>query len=85
MRISIPELDSIAVMYSLCVVGCIDGRNRDADAGGWKCRRTASQLDVPDTAIEDSNSSEIIRIWIAKKGQHVSLMSGLRDDLPIMG
>ena len=38
------------------------------------------QLDIPDTAVEDPNSFEIIRVWVAKKGQHVSLKPGLWDD-----
>jgi hypothetical protein len=38
------------------------------------------QRDIPDAAIEDQNSLEIVRVWVAKKGMHVSLRAGLWDD-----
>ena len=39
-----------------------------------------NQLDVPDTALHDSKSFEILRVWIANGGQHVSLRAGVWDD-----
>jgi len=39
-----------------------------------------NQLDVPDAALRDSKSLEILRIWIAEGRQHVSLRIGVWDD-----
>lgn len=37
-------------------------------------------LDVPPVAQRDKASFELLRVWIADKGQHVSLRSGVWDD-----
>lgn len=41
---------------------------------------TKDQLDIPSAAKEDPNSFELMRIWIAKKNQYVSLRSGVWSD-----
>ena len=38
------------------------------------------ELTVPATALRDRNSFEILRVWIANGGQHVSLRAGLWED-----
>lgn len=38
------------------------------------------QLLIPDSAKADSASFEILRIWVANKGQHVSLRTGVWND-----
>ena len=38
------------------------------------------QLDIPNAAIEDPNSLEVVRAWVARKGLHVSLRAGLWND-----
>ncbi|HEY1773910.1 MAG TPA: DUF5076 domain-containing protein [Gammaproteobacteria bacterium] len=38
------------------------------------------QLIIPDSASNDSNSYEVLRVWIAHKGQHVSIRGGMWDD-----
>jgi hypothetical protein len=38
------------------------------------------QLLIPEAAVKDSKSFEILRVWIANKGQHVSLRVGLWSD-----
>jgi hypothetical protein len=38
------------------------------------------QLPVPDEAVGDPQSFEILRVWIANEGQHVSLRSCVWDD-----
>ncbi len=37
-------------------------------------------LDVPPVAQRDKASFELIRVWIAESGQHVSLRSGVWED-----
>lgn len=37
-------------------------------------------LDVPPVAQKDKKSFELIRVWIAEQGQHVSLRSGVWED-----
>jgi len=37
-------------------------------------------LDVPPIAQRDKASFELIRVWIAEQGQHVSLRSGVWED-----
>lgn len=37
-------------------------------------------LDLPPAAKRDRASFEVLRIWIAEKGQHVSLRSGAWED-----
>ena len=39
-----------------------------------------NQLLIPEAAKNDANSIEIIRVWIANKGQHFTLRVGLWDD-----
>jgi hypothetical protein len=39
-----------------------------------------NELPIPDAAKSDSQSLEILRLWVANKGQHVSLRSGVWDD-----
>jgi Domain of unknown function (DUF5076) len=38
------------------------------------------QLAVPEVARRDPNSFELLRVWIANEGQHVSLRAGVWDD-----
>jgi hypothetical protein len=37
-------------------------------------------LDVPPAAQRDKASFEVMRVWIAEQGQHVSIQSGAWDD-----
>ena len=37
-------------------------------------------LDIPPVAQRDKQSFELLRVWIAESGQHVSLRSGVWDD-----
>jgi len=37
-------------------------------------------LDVPPVAARDKASFEVLRVWIAEQGQHVSLRSGAWED-----
>jgi hypothetical protein len=38
------------------------------------------QLVIPDAAESDPNSIELVRVWVANKGQHVSLKTGVWED-----
>jgi hypothetical protein len=38
------------------------------------------QLQIPNSARKDPNSFELLRIWIANKGQHISLRAGVWND-----
>ena len=38
------------------------------------------QLIIPDAAKQDPGSFEILRIWVANHGQHVSLRTGVWND-----
>jgi hypothetical protein len=38
------------------------------------------QLVVPDAAKQDPNSFELLRVWVANNGQHVSLRPGVWSD-----
>jgi hypothetical protein len=38
------------------------------------------QLLIPDAAKEDPKSFELLRVWVANKGQHVSLRTGVWSD-----
>jgi hypothetical protein len=38
------------------------------------------QLLIPDAARDDLKSFELLRVWVAKKGQHVSLRAGTWND-----
>jgi len=37
-------------------------------------------LDIPPAAQRDKASFEVLRVWIAEQGQHVSIQSGAWDD-----
>ncbi|WP_128912366.1 DUF5076 domain-containing protein [Granulicella sibirica] len=37
-------------------------------------------LAIPPAAVRDRASFEVLRVWIAEKGQHVSIQSGAWDD-----
>jgi hypothetical protein len=37
-------------------------------------------LDIPPAASRDKASFEVLRVWIAEQGQHVSLRSGAWED-----
>ncbi len=39
-----------------------------------------NQLPIPDAAVEDPKSIELLRVWVANQRQHVSLKSGVWDD-----
>jgi len=38
------------------------------------------ELRIPDEATKDADSFEILRVWIANKGQHVCLRGGVWDN-----
>ncbi len=38
------------------------------------------QLSIPEKAQEDSNSFELVRVWIAQKNQHSTIRTGVWDD-----
>ncbi|MBI4548825.1 MAG: DUF5076 domain-containing protein [Ignavibacteriae bacterium] len=38
------------------------------------------ELTIPNAALQDINSIEILRVWIAHQQQHVSVMTGIWDD-----
>jgi hypothetical protein len=40
----------------------------------------SDQLLIPDPAKRDSKSFELVRVWVANKGQHVSLRPGVWKD-----
>lgn len=42
--------------------------------------KSSDQLPIPVAAQNDSNSIEIIRVWIADNGQHFTIRVGLWDD-----
>jgi hypothetical protein len=37
-------------------------------------------LDIPPAALRDKAAFEVLRVWIAEKGQHVSIQSGAWED-----
>lgn len=41
---------------------------------------STDQLVIPDAAKDDSHSFELLRVWVANKGQHVSLRAGVWND-----
>jgi hypothetical protein len=41
---------------------------------------TSDALTIPAAATKDEGSFELLRIWIANRGQHVSLKSGVWED-----
>lgn len=46
---------------------------------------TADNLNIPQAASKDEDSFELIRVWIADQGQHVTLRSGVWDDPALWG
>ena len=40
----------------------------------------ANELLIPDTAEGDPNAFEVLRVWVAKGGQHVSISTGVWED-----
>jgi hypothetical protein len=40
----------------------------------------SDQLQIPDSARRDPKSFELLRVWVANKGQHVSLRTGVWKD-----
>jgi|SRR5215475_7788237 len=38
------------------------------------------QLLIPEAAVKDAQSFELLRVWVANKGQHVSLRTGVWSD-----
>ena len=40
----------------------------------------AKHLDIPPAASRDKASFEVLRVWIAEQGQHVSIRSGAWED-----
>ncbi len=40
----------------------------------------SDELIVPDAARRDSDSFEVLRVWVANQGQHVSLRTGVWSD-----
>lgn len=43
------------------------------------------QLPIPDAATSDPKSIELLRVWAANKGQHVSLRVGIWNDPAVWG
>lgn len=43
------------------------------------------QLTIPDAARKDPKSFELLRVWVANKGQHVSLRAGVWNDSAAWG
>ena len=41
---------------------------------------SSKYLDIPPAASRDNASFEVLRVWIAEKGQHVSIRSGAWED-----
>jgi hypothetical protein len=41
---------------------------------------SSKYLDIPPAASRDKASFEVLRVWIAEKGQHVSIRSGAWED-----
>jgi hypothetical protein len=39
-----------------------------------------NELQIPDAAEHDPHSFELLRVWVANKGQHVSLRAGVWQD-----
>ena len=40
----------------------------------------ANELLIPETAESDPNALEILRVWVANGGQHVSISTGVWED-----
>jgi hypothetical protein len=45
----------------------------------------AKELLIPAAALEDPEVFEVLRVWVAKQGQHVSLDPGIWDDPFVWG
>lgn len=43
------------------------------------------ELEIPEIAQNDPNSFELLRVWVANKGQHVSIRMGVWNDPFIWG
>ena len=41
---------------------------------------SSKHLDIPPAAARDQASFEVLRVWIAEQGQHVSIRSGAWED-----
>jgi hypothetical protein len=41
---------------------------------------SSKHLDIPPAAARDKASFEVLRVWIAEQGQHVSIRSGAWED-----
>ena len=39
-----------------------------------------NELKIPDQALSDKKSIELLRVWVANKRQHISMRSGLWKD-----
>jgi len=39
-----------------------------------------NELLIPETAENDPNAVEVLRVWVAKGGQHVSISTGIWED-----
>lgn len=40
----------------------------------------ANEMQIPASAQRDPNSFELLRVWVAEKGQHISLRFGVWED-----
>ena len=40
----------------------------------------ADQLRIPDAARTDAKSFEILRVWVARQDQHISMRTGVWED-----
>lgn len=40
----------------------------------------SKHLEIPPAAVRDTASFEVLRVWIAEQGQHVSIRSGAWED-----
>jgi hypothetical protein len=45
----------------------------------------SNHLPMPHTANQDPQSFEILRVWIANRGQHVSIRAGIWEDPAMWG
>jgi hypothetical protein len=40
----------------------------------------SKQLQIPEAALRDPKSYEIVRVWVAEKAEHVTLLAGTWED-----
>jgi hypothetical protein len=40
----------------------------------------SNQLDIPDATLQDPKAFEVLRVWVANKGLHVSLRTAVWED-----